>query len=95
MQQDTYTTKVVFLLEQNAEGYTMSDGVFAFFPEEAYNEDVNLRSCYAHVGQHSACHVDYASGCKLASKVRYAPLKAELEGLGYVLEVLTEVPDLV
>ena len=60
----------------------------AFFPDMPFNEDKNLKTCYANIGQHSACHVDYAKGCKKATPKKYKELKTELESLGYNLNVL-------
>lgn len=75
-------TDVVFLFEQD------EDTVFAFFPCEHYNHDLSLRTCYAHVGQHSACAIDYANGKRIAKEEDYKALKNELEGIGYKLNVL-------
>jgi hypothetical protein len=54
MKKDKNKTKVKFLYHENTED------LMAYFPEERYNEDEKLFTCYAHIGQHSACHVDYA-----------------------------------
>jgi hypothetical protein len=80
-------TKVLFLLEKAVEPDAYYD-VFAFFPEMEYNVNPNLKSCYAHIGQHSACHIDYAAGCSPATEVQYAALRDELESIGYELEIL-------
>lgn len=63
--------------------------VFAFFPKEQYAPDNSkLRTCYTKVGQHGACHVDYARESKLATEKEYESLKKELtEVVGYNLEV--------
>jgi len=78
MKQDTYKTKVVFLLEYNLE-------IFAFFP--ATPEGNGLYMCYDSVGQHSKSTLMYARECQPATPEQYEPLKRELEGLGYNLEV--------
>lgn len=53
--------------------------VFAYFPEEVYNESGDLRLCYSHIGQHGACHVDFAKSCRPAEPKEYIDLKTELE----------------
>lgn len=40
-------------------------------------------ACYAHLGQHSACAISYASSLPPATPEQYAPLLAELKGQGY------------
>lgn len=69
---------VLFLLEQDSE-----DQVFAFFPDEKYDDRVNMRTCYAHVGQHSACSIDYVAVCEEATPEQYKDLLAELRNIGY------------
>jgi len=68
-------TKVKFLIEKDGEG------VFAYFPEMVHNGQ--YKTCYAHVGQHSACHPSYADECKEANYNEYADLLKELIGQGY------------
>ena len=76
-------TKVLFLVnERNPE----DPDLFAYFPEEIHNGE--YRTGYSHVGQHSAVHPDYASESREATPEEYQDLKAELEGVGYNLEVL-------
>ena len=82
-------TKVQFLIHPSDE----TKEVFAFFPKEQYfakgQRGYNQTfTCYAHIGQHSACHIDYAKGSKPATKEEYKSLKLELEGLGYVLDII-------
>lgn len=91
MKKDKHKTKVVFLLETG--NGTDNETPFAFFPEEHYlpvrSQDHSVVfTCYAHVGQHSACHIEYAQSCKLASPEQYKDLAAEMESLGYNLEIL-------
>lgn len=71
-------TLVEFLIEQGTE-----NEVFAYFPLEAYSHDGHQKTCYAHVGQHSACHPDYAKECKRANREQSEDLLKELIGLGY------------
>ena len=68
-----------------------NDDLFAFFTNELYNKSPKLRACYSHVGQHSCCNVDYLKECELATPEQYAPLKKELESIGYELIVLNEM----
>lgn len=79
MEKDIEVTDVKFLIEGNNE-------VFAFFPSNIHH-GVYMTS-YAHIGQHSACHPDYASACTPATGEQYKALKLELEGLGYNLNVI-------
>jgi len=46
-----------------------------------------MRDCYAHIGQHSSCY-DGMQRRKRATPEQYAPLKREMESLGYELEVI-------
>lgn len=84
-------TKVLFLIDKPEDQFTGdhergTTGVFAYFPEVVHNGE--LKTCYSHIGQHSACHPDYAKECKEATPDQYADLKKELEGLGYNLNVI-------
>jgi hypothetical protein len=75
------TTKVKFLIEK-PEG-NLPCNVFAFFPEEKYNSiEPDIFTCYAHTGQHSACHIDYANECKEAPINEYFDLLNELINYG-------------
>lgn len=74
-------TKVKFLIEK-PEG-DLPCNVFAYFPDNWYNLDNLLRESYAHIGQHSACHIDYANECKEAPINEYFDLLNELIGQGY------------
>lgn len=87
MKKDRYITKVMFVMEKDG------DGVMAFFPELHYHHEGHplynqMFECYAHVGQHSGCHIEYFNECEAAKTEQYADLKAELEGLGYRLQVV-------
>jgi hypothetical protein len=87
MKKDTFKTKVVFLIENDSEPGTPE--VYAYFPEE--NSDIYgvYKTCYFHVGQHSACDPFYAKESRPATPAEYADLKTELESIGYNLEVTT------
>lgn len=73
-------TSVIFRTDENGE-------CLAVFPYEIADRQGNC-TCYAHLGQHSACSYDYVlketKPCK-----NYVELKAELERIGYNLEVIT------
>jgi len=79
-------TKVKFLIEKPEMGLPCN--VFAYFPDEHYHHeghpDYNTTfTSYAHLGQHSACHIDYANECKEAPINEYWDLLRELIGQGY------------
>lgn len=63
--------------------------VMAFFPMLFHNKrrDRKMKTCYAHLGQHSACHEDYAAECNKATPDQYDSLKKELESIGYNLKI--------
>lgn len=69
---------VQFLVDETGE-------VFAFFPEEYYNIDLDtdLRVCYAHIGQHSACSLEYSKTCRNATNAEFTLLFDELTNIGY------------
>jgi hypothetical protein len=78
-------TKVIFKKEK--EGNT----IFAFFPDMLYNVELygkDMKTCYAHLGQHSACLQGYADECEEAKYNEYSVLLKELIGQGYDLQVL-------
>lgn len=70
-------TKIEFYLEKDGE-------VLAYFPNEFYNKDKYTRTCYAHIGQHSACVPDYIQGLNKASKEQAKELANELKQIGYI-----------
>lgn len=87
MKTDIQKTNVLFLIEK-PEGNLKCD-VFAFFKDEQYNSiEKDVKLGYAHIGQHTGIHIDYANECKQATKSQYQDLKLELEGLGYNLNIL-------
>lgn len=89
MKQDNKKTKVLFLIERDKD--TEATGiVFAYFPDNTYNAKDRTNFSYAHIGQHSACHPDYAKECSKATPEQYKDLKKELESIGYNLDVLNE-----
>lgn len=80
---DKHKTQVVFLINER------TNDLFAFFPNEDYNDFSLTKVCYSHVGQHSGCVLDYAKESKEATKEEYNDLKEELESIGYNLELTT------
>lgn len=84
--------KVKFLIEK-PEGDLPCD-VFAFFPNDKWSDlphFKDMRTSYAHIGQHSACHIDYANECEEATPEEYADLFAELKRQGYKrLEIINQ-----
>jgi len=90
MKKDKFKTDVIFLIEK-PEGNLKCD-IFAFFPNEYHNKilEPEMFVCYAHIGQHSSCHIDYANKCKKAKPKQYSDLKYELESIGYNLNIVNE-----
>jgi hypothetical protein len=78
---------VKFLIEKEEDG---SANCFAYFPKMFYNKELykTTFTSYAHIGQHSACHEDYAKECTLATKDQYKDLEMELVSIGYELNIL-------
>jgi hypothetical protein len=85
MQQDQNKTEVLFLIDTDE-----LQNCFAFFPKERESQIDDIFNSYAHLGQHSACHIDYANECKQATKDEYNDLKNELESIGYNLTILNK-----
>ena len=93
MKKDTKKTKVKFLIEK-PEG-KLPCNVFAFFENSLYSNNPvyegKMFDCYAHIGQHSSCHIDYANKCKEATKEQYLDLAKELESIGYNLLITNKI----
>ncbi len=89
-----YKTKVKFLVKETNTDILKchADDVYAYFPKEYFSKEIpslnHLRTCYAHIGQHSACHPDYAKESRPATPEEYKDLKEELESIGYNLIIL-------
>lgn len=84
MTKDTFKTFVKFLI------HPANGDLIAYFPymKYGYNGYRNdLKTCYAHVGQHSSCAPEYAKECRYATEAEYKDLKTELESLGYDLKL--------
>ena len=83
---DEPLTRVEFLVNEKDPN---DPDLFAYFPDEVHHGD--FRTAYSHIGQHSSAHPAYAKESRPATPEEYAPLKAELESLGYNLEVVNGV----
>lgn len=64
--------------------------VFAYFPDSNWDDKGAYKTCYAHIGQHSACSTTYAEECVTALSEEYKELKRELEDWGYDLDIVNE-----
>ncbi len=71
--------KTIVLFRAERSGLFKGD-VTAVFPE--YEDQPGFYSCYAHVGQHSACSKAWYAATRLAKPEEYADLKKELETYG-------------
>lgn len=79
---DNYKTKVIF------RKFKSTGEVIALFPELPGTNDYSTCESYMHIGQHSAASVSLSSITVRAREEEYASLQAELESLGYNLEVV-------
>jgi len=78
-------TKVMFLVnEKNPK----DPDLFAYFPDENYDNEGRYKTAYSHIGQHSSASPEYAAESRPATPEEYAPLKSELENIGYNLDVI-------
>lgn len=80
--------KVTFFFEKDGQD------VFAFFHYQHYYDRTHpqykqMFMSYSHIGQHSACHIDYVKECEVADPESYKALADELEDLGYNLKVVS------
>ena len=69
--------------------HPVNGDTFAFFPQLvfSFNGYRKNHTSYSHIGQHSACNVDYVKECRPANESEYLLLKRELEQIGYTLKV--------
>lgn len=74
---DSEVTKVIFRKFRDGQ-------IIALFPEDRNGGFVGS---YMHDGQHGDADPFIVYSTKLATPEEYAPLKKELEGIGYVLDV--------
>jgi hypothetical protein len=80
MVKDKEKTKVIFRVFEDGE-------VIAIFPEELGDSTYWACNSYMHVGQHGACEPEIISTTRLAKPEEYESLKAELESIGYNLDI--------
>lgn len=92
VEEDEEPTKVVFRkFKEDLTGDVKRYGdVIAFFPQLADTMNPNQCSSYMHVGQHSSADVALIKTLQKATPEEYAPLKKELERIGYKLIVADE-----
>lgn len=66
--------------------------ITAVFPQLKHNKELygNVQvTCYTHIGQHSACHIEWIKENTIpANEGEYLPLKQELESIGYNLKIV-------
>lgn len=88
---DYTKTKVAFFIERKSRkamnGQKLPREVTAVFVESG---NYRMKECYAHVGQHGVCAVDWVDeNCRPATFAEYKPLMDEMQGMvGYNLEVV-------
>lgn len=74
--------RVLFRVDQD------NGEIVAVFPDIPGTNDPYQMLCYAHVGQHNACSMDwFYEYTEKAKEGEYQPLKKELELLGYNLAI--------
>jgi hypothetical protein len=80
-------TLVKFYIENENE-------VLAFFPQLNWSKELygnNTKTCYAHVGQHSACKKEYVKDLKPVTNLNQClDLIHELNSIGYELKILNK-----
>lgn len=81
-------TPVLFRVERNGPGRGSVTAVFPTIPADASG---HLMCCYAQVGQHSGCSWSWYLKTRPATPEEYAPLAAELEAIGYRLQVARRI----
>lgn len=74
------STKVLFRKSSGNE-------VVAIFPQIPGTNSPYDCLCYFHIGQHGTCGIGWYQSTRAASPKEYVDLKAELEGIGYILDV--------
>jgi hypothetical protein len=81
-------TPVIFRKWKKSEG----GDVFALFPYDLGTDDPYTCSSYQHIGQHSAADPYHCiQMSERATPEEYAPLKAELESIGYKLKPMSRL----
>jgi hypothetical protein len=78
--QDKEETPVMFRADRAGQ---FKGHVTAVFPCEPGTNDAGTMSCFAHVGQHGACSLEWYNSTRPATPEEYADLKKELESAPY------------
>ena len=52
------------------------------------DKNTSFPDCYAHIGGHSMCSIEWVKEQKKANKKQYLPLLKELNIIGYNVEVI-------
>jgi len=81
MQPDEHVTPVIFKLDHDEKR------PFAAFPQTPGTLDPYTMTAYVTVGGHVTASAEYVARCKPASPEQYAPLLAELQRIGYRLQI--------
>ena len=84
-------TKVQFLVNEKMQIETadVENDLFAYFPDMNHDLQGAMKTCYSHIGQHSACNPGYAKESRPATPEEYKDLYTELTDLvGYDLEII-------
>jgi hypothetical protein len=69
-----------------------SDGdITAVFPTIPHDYTGNLMTCYAHIGQHSACSRGWLRSTRPATADEYQFLFRELRSIGYSMRVVKKI----
>lgn len=90
--EQTPRTIVIFREERILGSRPAEWQVVAIFPELPGTNDPGTCTCYAHVGQHGSMDTSYRFQTrKPRDLAAVAALRAELEGLGYVIEERTRL----
>lgn len=84
---DTNETAVIFRKWRNGD-------IIALFPHHPGTNNPDTCLSYEHIGQHGSCSPLLCSAHTTpATSEEYAPLKEELETIGYRLRVLRRMPN--
>ena len=75
-------------MKTNVKFLVNKDDIFAFFPNENYDNGDITKASYSHIGQHSACCEDYADESRPATEAERAGLIKELTNIGYKLNII-------
>ena len=85
-------TKVAFRFWYDGPDDRKHGEVVAIMPEIPGTADVYTCTCYAHMGQHSSCRITVATrDGRPATEAEYADLLAELEKIGYRVQVIKRI----